>query len=314
MQHEEDRREGLVSMRGITPRREQGMADPVLAEMVHATGATESRHYAAVKPVIQAFRASWVKLAPYRDGPVNGKRLEVDDPLAMTARIKAKAAELGANMVGVCRLQPHMIDLGSEVSHEFVIACCVAEDYDKVLQGPDAVEEEAMRTYAKCTEIATALAAYVREMGYPAIAHHNGASEVQAIPIFYQVGFGELGRHGSLINEKYGASFRPGFVTTDLPLVEDRPREFGVQDFCMNCNVCQRNCPGDAIPQDHVMTHGIKRWLIDLEKCYPYSRLRDEYCHLCVDACPYIVKSHPETYKAFMRERKQVGYKTPKSY
>ena len=28
----------------------------------------------------------------------------------------------------------------------------------------------------------------------------------------------------------------------------------------------------------------------------------------------YIVKSHPETYKAFMKERKQVGYKTPKTY
>jgi formate hydrogenlyase subunit 6/NADH:ubiquinone oxidoreductase subunit I len=62
------------------------------------------------------------------------------------------------------------------------------------------------------------------------------------------------------------------------------------------------------------MTHGIKRWLIDLEKCYPYSRLRDEYCHLCVDVCPYNVKSHPGTYKAFMKERKQVGYKTPKSW
>jgi epoxyqueuosine reductase QueG len=255
-----------------------------------------------------------VKLAPYRDGPMTSQRVTVSDPAAMTAQIKAKAAKLGADMVGVCRLEPHMIDLGSDVPHEFVIACCVAEDYEKVTQGPDAVEEEAMRTYAKCTEIATALAAYVREMGYPAIAHHNGASEVQAIPIFYQVGFGELGRHGSLINEKYGASFRPGFVTTDLPMVEDRPREFGVQDFCMNCNVCQRNCPGDAIPQDHVMTHGIKRWLIDLEKCYPYSRLRDEYCHLCVDVCPYIVKSHPETYKAFMKERKQAGYKTPKTY
>ena len=42
--------DGDFTMRGITPRREQGMADPVLAEMVHATGATESRHYAAVKP------------------------------------------------------------------------------------------------------------------------------------------------------------------------------------------------------------------------------------------------------------------------
>ena len=189
-------------MRGTTPRREQGMADPVLAEMVHATGATESRHFAAVKPVIQAYRASWVKLAPYRDGPVNSQRVTVNDPAPMTAQIKQKAKELGADMVGVCRLQPHMIDLGSEVAHEFVIACCVAEDYEKVIHGADAVEEEAMRTYAKCTEIATALAAYIRQMGYPAIAHHNGASEVQAIPIFYQVGFGELGRHGSLINEE----------------------------------------------------------------------------------------------------------------
>jgi ferredoxin len=290
------------------------MADPVLAEMVHATGAAESRHYAAVKPVIQAYRAAWVKIAPYRDGPVNPQRVAVDDPAAMTEQIKVKVRGLGANLIGICRLQPHMIDLGSEVEHEFVIACCVAEDYEKVLGGPDDVEEEAMRTYAKCAELATELAKDIRAMGYPARAHHNGGSEVQAIPIFYQVGFGELGRHGSLINAEYGASFRPGFVTTDLPLVEDRPREFGVQDFCMNCNVCQRNCPGDAIPQDYVITHGVKRWLIDLEKCYPYSRLREEYCHLCVDVCPYNVKSHPDTYKTLMKQRKQVGYKTPKNY
>ena len=290
------------------------MADPVLAEMVHATGAAESRHYAAVKPVIQAYRAAWVKIAPYRDGQVNPQRVAVDDPAAMTEQIKVKVRGLGANLIGICRLQPHMIDLGSEVEHEFVIACCVAEDYEKVLGGPDDVEEEAMRTYAKCAELATELAKDIRAMGYPARAHHNGGSEVQAIPIFYQVGFGELGRHGSLINETYGASFRPGFVTTDLPMAEDQPREFGVQDFCMNCNVCQRNCPGDAIPQDYVITHGIKRWLIDLEKCYPYSRLREEYCHLCVDVCPYNFKSHPETYRALMKQRKQVGYKTPKSY
>jgi ferredoxin len=289
------------------------MADPVLAEMVHTMGLPEAPHYAAVKPTIQAYRRRWVELAPYRDGVISANRVEVGDPAEMTRQIKAKASELGANMVGICRLQPHMIDLGADVPHEFVIACCVAEDYEKVTQGADAVEEEAMRTYVRCTEISNDLAAHIRSMGYPARAHHNGGSEVQAIPIFYQVGFGELGRHGSLINKEYGASFRPGFVTTDLPLVEDKPREFGVQDFCMNCNVCQLNCPGDAIPQDYVVTHGIKRWLIDLEKCYPYSRLRDEYCHLCVDVCPYNVKSHPQTYRAFMKQRKQVGYKAPKT-
>jgi len=290
------------------------MADPVLASMVRAMGLENAPHYTAATPKIQAYRDRWAQLAPSRDGPVASRRHEVSDPAKMTKQIKAKGMELGANMVGACRLQPHMIDLGADVPHEFVIAACVAEDYEKVLQGANAVEEEAMRVYAKCAEIATDLAAYVRELGYPARAHHNGASEVQAIPIFYQVGFGELGRHGSLINKKYGASFRPGFVTTELPMVEDQPSEFGVQDFCMNCNVCQLNCPGDAIPQDHVVTHGIKRWLIDLEKCYPYSRLRDEYCHLCVDVCPYIVQSHPETYKAFMKRRRQVGYKAPTSW
>src|SRR5919106_1908005 len=121
-------------MRAITPRREQGMADPVLAEMVHEMGLAEAPHYAAVKPTIQASRRRWVELAPYRDGPVNAERTPVGDAVAMTKQIKEKALELGANMVGVCRLQPHMIDLGEDVPHEFVIACCVAEDYEKVMQ------------------------------------------------------------------------------------------------------------------------------------------------------------------------------------
>ena len=125
-------------------------------------------------------------IAPRRDGVVNPQRTVVNDPAAMTARIKAKATELGADMVGVCRLQPDMIDLGSEVPHEFVIAACVAEDYEKVMQGPDAVEEEAMWTYARCAEIATELAAQIRAMGYPARAHHNGGSEGQARAAYHR--------------------------------------------------------------------------------------------------------------------------------
>jgi hypothetical protein len=171
------------------------MADPVLASMVHAMGLETARHYTAATPKVQAYRDSWVKLAPYRDGEVNPQRVAVNDPAQMAQQIKAEAIELDANMVGICRLQPHMVDLGEDVPHEFVIVACVAEDFEKVVHGANAVEEEAMRTYAKCTEIATELAAHVRGMGYPARAHHNGASEVQAIPIFYQVGFGELGRH-----------------------------------------------------------------------------------------------------------------------
>ena len=300
-------------MRGTTPRRMQGMADPVLTSMVHEMGLDEAPHYKTRPPRVREYVQRWTENGEHRDGPVNPKRVGVTDRAAMTAQIKAKAIELGANLVGICRLRPSMIDLGAELPHEYVIAACAHEDYEKVLDGAAAVEEEAMRVYAAVSDIANQLAAFIRGLGYPALAHHNGGRSVQAIPVFYQVGFGELGRHGSLINEKYGANFRPGFVTTDLPLDEDRPREFGVQEFCLHCKVCQQNCPGGAIPQGYVFTDGVKRWLTDLEKCYPYSRLRREYCHLCVDVCPFNAADYRPTYKTFMKERKRLGFRTPKS-
>ena len=93
-------------MRGTTPRREQGMADPILTSMVLAMGLETAPHYAAATPNIQAYRDRWGELAMYRDVPVNTQRLEVRDPAEMTTRIKSRAMELGANMVGVCWLYP----------------------------------------------------------------------------------------------------------------------------------------------------------------------------------------------------------------
>jgi epoxyqueuosine reductase QueG len=202
--------------------------------------------------------------------------------------------------------------------HDTVIAIICHEDYRKVMDGPDAVDLEAMTTYVRCAEIATALARHIREdLGYPALAHHNGGVQIQAIPVMHQVGFGELGKHGSLIHPKLGANFRPGFVTTTLPLAHDAPIAFGVQDYCLGCNLCTNNCPADAIPSEYIMTEGVRRWLTDIEKCYTVSRLRPAYCHICVDVCPYIHKetgdeAYKDTYKAYMKGRKADGYKTPK--
>ena len=102
-------------------------------------------------------------------------------------------------------------------------------------------------------------------------------------------------------------------------MAHDAPIDFGVQDTCLSCNICTNNCPGAAIPEDFIVTEGQRRWLTDMERCYPYSRLSDAYCHLCVDVCPYIHKQSGDgvlktIYKAFMRGRKQDGYRTPKSH
>jgi ferredoxin len=258
----------------------------------------------------------WMALVEDRDGPVNPERREITDPAHITDEIKSKALELGADLVGCCTLTPIMIDEGFDMPHRNVISFIVHEDYANVLKGSCAIEAETYAVYVRVAKIATDLAAFVRDLGYPAWAHHNGIRQIQAIPTLYHCGIGELGRHGSLINPTYSANFRPGFVTTNVPLQYDSPLEFGVQDYCENCNLCRNNCPGDAIATDHILTEGIKRWRINMEKCYPFSRLHEAYCHICVDVCPYVHKENgaPDKrgmFKAYMKQRKEDGYRSP---
>lgn len=305
-------------MIGTSWMRNQGMLDALLIDEMRKRGQERITWYDRVIPERQAAQNRWKELAPLRDGEVNPQRIAVDDPTAMNAQIKARAIALGADDAGMTALRPEFIEMGVDLPHDNVIAVICYEDYAKSLEGPDAVDIEAMTAYRKCAEIVTALARYIREeLGYEAVAHHNGSVQIQAIPVFQAVGFGELGRNGSLIHPDFGCNFRPGFVTTNLPVASDQPKAFGVQDYCVNCNLCRANCPGDAIPDDFILTDGVKRWLTDIEKCYPYSRFRETYCHLCIDVCPYIHKENRdphkrEMFKDYMKIRKQEGYKTPK--
>jgi Pyruvate/2-oxoacid:ferredoxin oxidoreductase delta subunit len=304
-------------MIGITQRREQGLKDPLLREVMESLGMDSVPLYDAEPPEKTANKAMIAALGERRDGEVAPDRVAVGDTVALTERVKGMARDAGADIVGVAKLQSLFIDRGVDLPHDVVLCMGVHEAYGKVIEGADAVEHEASRVYAECARISDEMARTIRAMGYPALAHHNGGCGIQAIPALYHAGFGELGRHGSLINPQFGANFRPGIVTTTMPLEPDAPYEFGVADYCESCNLCSNNCPGDAIAETPIETAGLRRWIVDTAKCYPYSRLRTEYCHICVDVCPYIHKEngnadYRRVYKQYMRARKQAGYKTPK--
>ena len=305
-------------MIGTSWMRNQGILDALLVEEMRKRDMVKINWYERVIPERQAAQKRWKELEAFRDGPVAAEKIDVSDPVAINAEIKRRARLLGADDVGMTALKPEFVELGVELPHDNVIAIICHEDYSKSLVGPDAVDIEAMTTYSRCAEISTELARQIREeMGFEAVAHHNGSTQVQAIPVFHAVGFGELGRNGSLIHPEFGCNFRPGFITTNLPMSYDGPHEFGVQEYCLNCNLCRANCPGDAIPDDHIVTDGVMRWLTDIEKCYPYSRFRETYCHICVDVCPYIHKENGDAdkrqmFKQYMQTRKKEGYKTPK--
>lgn len=300
-------------MIGITQRRPRAADDPLLARVMEERGLEEITLFNNPTEERHRFRPLIREMGRRRDGPVRGEPLRVYDPAAMAQTIKARAREFGADLVGIARLSAVMIDEGVELPFETIVCIGIHEEFVKVLEGPDAVEREALTAYYHCAVAATKLADHIRgDLGWPALAHHNGGTDIQAIPALQAAGFGELGKHGSLINPEFGASFRPSFVTTDLPLAADEPLVFGVQDRCLSCRVCSNNCPGDAIPDDFVITEGTRRWLTDVAKCYPYSRLSDTYCHICVDVCPFNAAIDMGVYKTFMKDRRDQGYKTPK--
>ncbi|MBT7569283.1 MAG: 4Fe-4S dicluster domain-containing protein [Rhodospirillaceae bacterium] len=305
---------------GTSWMRMQGTRDALLNRVLTDNDLSEVPLSNMRTPETHALTQRPRELAPERDGPVSSEASQ-KSAADHVQLIRAKATALGVTKTGIIDLRPEFIQIGKQLDHKWVIGLVNAEPYANVLGGAAAVEWGAHDAYRQCAESATSLARYIREeLGYSALAHHNGGCEVQALPALYHAGIGELGRHGSLINPDIGAFWRPGFVTTNLPLEGGAPLEFGVQDYCLKCRLCETACPGDAISPaaDFIVTGGIKRWLIDNEKCFPYSRLKEEYCHICVDVCPYIHKENGDAqakriFKEYLGLRKAAGAGAAKS-
>ncbi|MBI1830913.1 MAG: 4Fe-4S dicluster domain-containing protein, partial [Planctomycetes bacterium] len=112
------------------------------------------------------------------------------------------------------------------------------------------------------------------------------AAALNMIPAALAAGFGELGKHGSIINRTLGSNFRLAGVSTNLPLILDRPDVFGADDFCTHCQVCSEACPPNAIFDTKQLVRGESKWYVDFDKCIPYFGERLG-CALCMVVCPW---------------------------
>ena len=106
------------------------------------------------------------------------------------------------------------------------------------------------------------------------------------IPAALASGFGELGKHGSIINREFGSAIRLSAVTTDMPLTADSRDEFGADDYCTRCKACSNACPPDAISNDKQMVRGEMKWYVDFDKCIPYFG-EALGCAICLPRCPW---------------------------
>ena len=98
----------------------------------------------------------------------------------------------------------------------------------------------------------------------------------------YLAGLGSFGHNNVLLTPEYGPRVR---FTSIFTSAEITPDQIKIQDICLHCLLCSKNCPVEAIPPK-----GDFPPPVDKKACAIRSaQLRDEFrspCGICIKVCP----------------------------
>jgi reductive dehalogenase len=289
-------------------RRERGGPLGQLASIDGQSGSPNAA--AAMAPTsIPQFLSSPVLIWPKAHPALGDKKIDVS-PSEASLRVKGFALNAGADLVGITEINPLWIyshrgeifhenweDWGKEIpiEHRYAVVFATEMNFELVGAAPHTPTViESMNNYAKGAYLATQVAAYIANLGYSAAASHLRHYDAVLVPLAVDAGLGELGRLGYLITKAFGPRVRLGAVTTNLPLVSDKPVDLGVEDFCAVCKKCATCCPSQSIPAgDQTVVNGTLRWKLNEETCFDYWGRIGTDCNICMRVCPW---SHARTF------------------
>ncbi|MEZ5650765.1 MAG: reductive dehalogenase [Burkholderiaceae bacterium] len=235
------------------------------------------------------------------------EKADIGDTRQAAREVKRAARLFGAADVGITTTDPRWLytrkfsDMSGTARENDIAA-----DLDRVIVTVQPMDAALLDTvpsalsgtatglgYSHDALVVLALAQYIRNLGYRAVASMNDSS--LCIPTAVQAGLGEYGRHGLLITPGHGPRVRLGKVFTDMPLATDEPVRFGVREFCERCRRCSDGCPAKAIPDGDPSTArhnrsniiGIRKWSVDGERCFTYWTKQNTDCAICIRVCPF---------------------------
>ena len=263
---------------------------------------------AAMMNACAAIPMNWA--TPDKYSPPPAKNKITMSPEEASVRVKGFTKHLGAVSVGITEIDPqwvytrrgvsgiHLKDWGKEfqLDHKYAVVFTEEMALETISAGPHTpIIIESMKNYAKGAFIGAQLANFIANMGYSARANHMSSYDCMLVPLADDAGLGELGRLGYLITKECGPRVRLGAVTTDLPLIPDKPVDIGVEHFCTICKKCAIACPSKSIPEydEPKEANGSLRWKLDDESCFMYWQKVGTDCGVCMRVCPW---AHARTF------------------
>jgi len=213
---------------------------------------------------------------------------------------------LGADMVGVCKMPKSAYyshngagEKMPELNYKYAIVFMCRKN-TKVIDasyGNEWIDDSiSFQAYQRLICISTTVSDYIRRLGWPAL--------YSAIPRYANImpqlvvesGLGEGSRMGVILNPFIGAVNKVSAVLTDLPLVPDKPIDFGLQEYCSKCTICADVCPSNSVTYGGKKAYnGYKVWRLRGEgsrageNCVAYAMTNNygKVCGRCVSLCPW---------------------------
>ncbi len=204
--------------------------------------------------------------------------------------IKRKAISLGADLVGICEINPELMiseaavtNRGDGIAFSHVISLGIYMDRDAFRESPSQAIRSATREgYRRMKETASALADHIASLGHNAFSTGNG--EADSVALAVMANMGKLGRNGMLLAQQNGPCLRLCKVFTDMPL-EVTPTPTDVLDpRCESCAICSEACPAQAIESGAAPAG--ERWQIDTKRCRKHWNSAQQGCAACISSCP----------------------------
>lgn len=225
-----------------------------------------------------------------------------EDGAILTRHIKAVAYFLKADVVGTCRVPTSAYYSNDregkpiEPRYENAVVLVMRKDGQgmRASTGTDWLGDPiSFQAYQHLGLVAETVANYIRRLGWDASAQYGPSFvnrySVLMPPLLLWAGIGEVSRVGVVLNPYLGLGFKAAAILTDMPLVPDKPIDFGLQRFCQSCRICAENCPSHAISTgDKIAYNGYETWKLDTRRCASFNFTKDgTMCNRCVKICPW---------------------------
>jgi len=255
-------------------------------------------------PFGQSIHSVHAQIARFEGSKVADNKAPIpDDPMILSRYIKRLGYFLKADVMGICdfpKYTAYSHDLNGnpiDIDYKYAIVIVMRKEYNTMYAstGYDwSGNILSQQAYQHSGLVAHNIADYIRKLGYPAKAQCAGLGpagyQVMIPPLVLLAGLGEVSRAGIIASPFLGTGFKAAAVLTDLPLMPDKPIDFGLQQFCQDCKLCAKMCPSKAIPMGNkVMYRGYETWKIDDQNCMSFcmSRKVGFMCNNCAKVCPW---------------------------